>query len=135
MQCDEKGEICLNYMTSVPEWQTPLMLDAVAKLGAAMSACGTVQKAIVGDMAWSKMHPDSTYMGTIPIDRIKACEEAARTLGSAVYALEILLAQSDLFGYAKQLAHSADTAYNIEHAELEALCRKRGCREVGYSHG
>lgn len=135
MQCDEKSEICLNYMTSVPEWQTPLMMDAAAKLGAAMSACGKVQKAVLGDLAWSKLHPDSSFLGTMPIDRAKACQEAAGSLGAAVYALEILLAQSDLFGYAKQLAHSADTAYNIEHAELEKLCRKHGCREVGYPHG
>ena len=63
------------------------------------------------------------------------CQEAARALGRAVYAVEIVLSQSDCFRLAKDLAYMAETAYNSSYAELESMCRKRGCKEVEYKHG
>lgn len=94
MQCDEKKQICLNYAANVPEWQMGLTLEALAALGEVSSTCGKVQKAVAGDMAWTKLHPDSEYLGTLPINRVKACNEAASALGKALWALEVLLAQS-----------------------------------------
>lgn len=130
----EKRKICLNYASNVPEWQLDMTLDALAALGAAVNACGRVQKAVAGDMAWIKRHPNSTYMGTEPIDRAQACNDAAHALGRAVYALEVILVQSSLFSYANDLAHSAETSYNVAHNELEGRCREHGCPEVAYRH-
>lgn len=82
-----------------------------------------------------KQHPDSEYLWTIPIDRVRACQDAACALGSAMYALEGILVQSDHFGYAKDLAYMAETSYNTAHVALEDRCRKHGCPEVAYRHG
>jgi hypothetical protein len=135
MQCSEKGKICLNYAFNVPEWQLDMTLDALAALGAAVSACGKVQKAVAGDLAWIKRHPNSMYMGTEPIDRARACNEAATALGRAVYALEVILCQSSQFGFAHDLARAAQTGYNVEHVALETRCREHGCEDVAYKHG
>ena len=135
MQCDEIKQICLNYATNVPEWKLGLILDAVALLGDASSKCGKVQMAIAGDLAWMKLHPNSEYLGTIPIDRVQACIDAAYSLGKALYALEILLAQSDQFGFASRLAGDAEASYSTAHSVLKDLCRKHGCDEVAYKHG
>ena len=132
---DEKKQICLNYATNVPEWQLALTLDALARLGDASRYCGAVQKAVAGDLAWMKLHPDSEYIGTLPIDRVKSCQEAARALGGALYALEIVLAQADSFSFAKDLAGGADATYNGAHVDLEDMCRKHGCSEVVYKNG
>lgn len=135
MHCTEKGKICLNYASNVPEWTLDMTLDALADLGAAVSACGRVQKAVAGDLAWIKRHPDSMYMGTEPIDRVRACNEAAHALGRAVYALEVVLCQSSAFSYAHDLAYAAQTGYDHEHVALETRCRQHGCEEVAYKHG
>lgn len=132
---EEKKQICLNYAANVPEWQLALTLDALARLGDVSRYCGTVQKAVAGDLAWMKLHPDSEYIGTLPIDRVKACQEAARALGGALYALEIVLAQADSFSFAKDLAGGADATYNGAHVTLEEMCRKHGCSEAAYKHG
>lgn len=135
MQCDERKQICLNYATNVPEWQLGLTLEALAALGEASSACGKVQKAVAGDLAWTKLHPDSEYLGTVPINRVNACKNAALALGKALWALEVLLAQSDQFGFASGLALDAEAAYGSQHHVLEDMCRKHGCAEVAYKHG
>ncbi len=135
MQCDEKKQTCLNYASNVPEWTLDMALQAVADIGSTISALGKVQKAVAGDMAWLRAHPGEDYLGTIPIDRVKACNDAAGALGSALYALEVILAQSDQFGFAKGLAFTAEAAYNTSHAALKDRCRKHGCPEVAYQHG
>lgn len=135
MQCDDKKQICLNYATNVPEWQLGLSLEAFAALGEVSSACGKVQKAIAGDMAWLKLHPACDYVGTIPINRSQACQDAASALGRALYALEILLAQSNQFGFAYGLARDAEATYTTSHSDLEDMCRRHGCEEVAYKHG
>ena len=135
MQCDEKKQICLNYASNVPEWQLDITLKSLADLGAAVGAIGKVQKAVAGDLAWLRQHPDSEYLGTIPIDRVRACQDAAETLGSAMYALENILNQSCQFGFAKDLAYMAEASYNTSHVALEDRCRKHGCPEVAYQHG
>ena len=81
------------------------------------------------------LHPDSEYAGEDQADYVHICQEAARALGRAVYAVEIVLSQSDCFGLAKDLAYMAETAYNSSYAELESMCRKHGCKEVEYKHG
>lgn len=135
MQCDEKKQICLNYAANVPEWQLDMALQAVADIGATISALGKVQKAVAGDMAWLRAHPGEDYLGTIPIDRVKACNDAARALGSALYALEVILTQSDQFGFAKGLAFTTEAAYNTSHAALKDRCRMHGWSEVTHHHG
>lgn len=70
----------MNYATNVPEWQMGLTLEALAALGEVSSTCGKVQKAVAGDLAWTKIHPDSEYLGTLSINRVKACNEAASAL-------------------------------------------------------
>lgn len=135
MQCDEKKQTCLNYASNVPEWTLDMALQAVADIGSTISALGKVQKAVAGDMAWLRAHPGEDYLGTIPIDRVKACNDAAGALGSALYALEVILAQSAQFGFAKGLAFTAEAAYNTSHAALKDRCRKHGCPEVAYQHG
>lgn len=135
MQCDEKKQICLNYATNVPEWQMDMALQAVADIGAACSDLGKVQKAFAGDMAWMRAHPGEDYLGTIPIDRVKACTDAAGALGAALYALEVILAQSDQFGFAKGMAFTAEAAYNASHAALKNRCRMHGWSEVTHHHG
>lgn len=135
MQCDEKKEICLNYAANVPEWKLALILDALAKLGDASRCCGTVQKAVAGGQSYMRLHPDSEYAGEDQADYVHICQEAPRALGRAVYAVEIVLSQSDCFRLAKDLAYMAETAYNSSYAELESMCRKRGCKEVEYKHG
>lgn len=112
MHCDEKKQICLNYASNVPEWQLGLTLGALADIGEAVSTLGKVQKAVAGDLAWTKNNPDCVYMGTIPTDRALACKNAADALGKAMYALEVVLTQSSLFPTAKDLAIAADAAYN-----------------------
>lgn len=74
-------------------------------------------------------------MGTFPIDRQLACKNAAEALGKALYALEVVLTQSSLFGTAKDLAIMADAAYNVQHLTLQSRCRVHGCQEVAYEHG
>lgn len=135
MQCDEKKQICLNYATNVPEWQLDMALQAVADIGAACSDLGKVQKAVAGDMAWMRAHPGEDYLGTIPIDRVKACTDAAGALGAALYALEVILAQSDQFGFAKGMAFTAEAAYSAAHAALKNRCRMHGWSEVTHHHG
>lgn len=135
MQCDEKKQICLNYASNVPEWQLDITLKSLADLGAAVCAIGKVQTAVAGDLAWMKQHPDSEYLGTIPVGRVRACQEAAAFFGSAMYALENILAQSSQFGFAKDLAYMAEASYNTAHVALEDRCRKHGCPEVAYRHG
>lgn len=105
MQCDEKKQICLNYAANVPEWQLDMALQAVADIGAACSDLGKVQKAVAG------------------------------ALGAALYALEVILAQSDQFGFAKGLAFTAEAAYNTSHAALKDRCRMHGWSEVTHHHG
>lgn len=114
MHCDEKKQICLNYASNVPEWQLGLTLGALADIGEAVSTLGKVQKAVAGDLAWTKNNPDCVYMGTIPTDRALACKNAADALGKAMYALEVVLTQSSLFPTAKDLAIAADAAYNVQ---------------------
>lgn len=82
-----------------------------------------------------RLHPDSEYAGEDQADYVHICQEAARALGRAVYAVEIVLSQSDCFGLAKDLAYMGETAYNSSYAELESMCRKHGCKEVEYKHG
>lgn len=135
MQCDEKKEICLNYAANIPEWKLALILDALAKLGDASRCCGTVQKAVAGGQSYMRLHPDREYTGEDQADYVHICQEAARALGRAVYAVEIVLSQSDCFCPAKDLAYGAETAYNSSYAELESMCRKHGCKEVEYKHG
>lgn len=135
MQCDEKKEICLNYAANVPEWKLALILDALAKLGDASRCCGTVQKAVAGEQSYMRLHPDREYTGADQADYVHICQEAARALGRAVYAVEIVLSQSECFGLTKDLAYSAEAAYSSAYAELESMCRKHGCREVEYKHG
>lgn len=135
MQCDEKKQICLNYVTNVPEWQTALTLENLAAFGAAVRALGNLEKSIAGDLAWEKMNPDDPYLGTEPIDRVHACNEAAYAMGEALFALEMILAQSSQFGSAKNLASAAESAYSTKHAILEDRCRRHGCQEVAYHHG
>lgn len=135
MQCDERKQICLNYAANVPEWQMGLTLEALAALGEVSSTCGKVQKAVAGDMAWTKLHPDSEYLGTLPINRVNACKEAASALGKALWALEVLLAQSEQFGFAFGLALDTESAYGTQHDVLEDICRTHGCAEVAYNHG
>lgn len=86
-------------------------------------------------MAWKKLHPDSEYLGTLPINRVKACKEAASALGKALWALEVLLAQSEQFGFAFGLALGTESAYGTQHDVLEDICRRHGCAEVAYNHG
>lgn len=131
MQCDEKKQVCLNYASNVPEWQLGLTLGALADIGEAVSTLGKVQKAVAGDLAWSKNNPDSTY----PIDRQLACKNAAEALGKAMYALEVILAQSSPFTTAKDLAYEAEAAYTVQHTALQSRCRVHGCPEVAYKHG
>lgn len=121
MQCDERKQICLNYAANVPEWQMGLTLEALAALGEVSSTCGKVQKAVAGDMAWTKLHPDSEYLGTLPINRVNACKEAASALGKALWALEVLLAQSEQFGFAFGLALGTESAYGTQHDVLEDI--------------
>lgn len=135
MQCDEKKEICLNYAANIPEWKLALILDALAKLGDASRCCGTVQKAVAGGQSYMRLHPDSEYAGEDQACYVHICQEAARALGRAVYAVEIVLSQSDCFWLAKDLAYMAETAYNSSYAELESMCREHGCKEVEYKHG
>lgn len=135
MQCDEKKQICLNYASNVPEWQLDITLKSLADIGAAVCALGKVQKAVAGDLAWTKQHPNGKYMGTIPVDRVRACNDAAKSLGEAMYALETILVQSDQFGFAKSLTYAAEAAYDTSHVGLEDRCRKHGCPEVAYQHG
>lgn len=135
MQCDEKKQICLNYASNVPEWQLGLTLGGLADIGEAVSTLGKVQKAVAGDLAWTKNNPDSTYMGTYPIDRQLACKNAAEALGKAMYALEVILTQSSQFSTAKDLAYEAEAAYNVQHIALQSRCRVHGCQEVAYKHG
>lgn len=135
MQCDERKQICLTYATNVPEWQMGLTLEALAALGEVSSTCGKVQKAVAGDLAWTKLHPDSEYLGTLAINRVKVCNEAASALGKALWALEVLLAQSEQFGFAFGLARGTESAYGTQHEVLEDRCRTHGCAEVAYNHG
>lgn len=135
MQCDEKKEICLNYAAGVPEWQLDMTLNALAALGKVAMACGKVIKAVAGDLAWTKRHPYASYTGTIPIDRTQACEDAAEAIGAAVFALEIVLSQSNQFGFARKLSKAVEAGYTTEHAALEDRCREHGCPEVAYIHG
>lgn len=107
MQCDEKKEICLNYAANIPEWKLALILDALAKLGDASRCCGTVQKAVAGGQSYMRLHPDREYTGEDQADYVHICQEAARALGRAVYAVEIVLSQSECFGLTKDLAYSA----------------------------
>nr|DAI04569.1 MAG TPA: hypothetical protein [Caudoviricetes sp.] len=135
MHCDERKQICLNYAGNVPEWQLGLTLDALANIADAVSTLGKVQKAVAGDLAWIKNNPDSIYMGTIPIDRERACKAASDALGKAMYALEIVSMQSYPFSGTKDLATNAEVTYNTQHAALEDRCRRHGCPEVAYRHG
>lgn len=82
-----------------------------------------------------RLHPDREYMGEDQADYVHICQEAAGALGRAVYAVEIVLSQSECFGLTKDLAYSAETAYSSAYAELESMCRMHGCREVEYKHG
>lgn len=135
MQCDEKKQICLNYAINVPEWQLGLTLGALADIGESVSTLGKVQKAVAGDLSWSTNNPESTYMGTYPIDRQLACKNAAEALGKAMYALEVILTQSSPFTTAKDLAYEAEAAYTVQHTALQSRCRVHGCPEVAYKHG
>lgn len=135
MQCDEKKQTFLNYASNVPEWQLGLTLGALADIGEAVSTLGKVQKAVAGDLAWSTNNPESTYMGTYPIDRQIACKNAAEALGKAMYALEVILTQSSPFTTAKDLAYEAEAAYTVQHSALQSRCRVHGCPEVAYKHG
>lgn len=131
----KKKQICLNYASNVPEWQLGLTLGALADIGEAVSTLGKVQKAVAGDLAWTKNNPDCVYMGTLPTDRALACKNAAEALGKAMYALEVILTQSSLFSTAKDLAIVADATYNVQHMVLQSRCRVHGCPEVAYKHG
>lgn len=114
----------------MPEWKLALILDALAKLGDASRCCGTVQKAVAGGQSYMRLHPDSEYAGEDRADYVHICQEEVRALGRAVYAVEIVLSQSECFGMIKDLAYGAETAYNSSYAELESMCRKRGSQSA-----
>lgn len=135
MQCDEKRQICLNYAANVPEWSLALQLNAIKKLNRTAQMCNQLSAIIAGGLSYDRTHPGSYDRSEAPAGFSIICSDTAKALGEGVCAVEDISAQADLFGFTKQLAASAEIAYQTGQLELEDLCRKHGCTEVAYKHG